>query len=63
MSILPEGEELRKAVKWISEMRQDAPERKLADLINEAGLRFNLSPNDEACLARHLKDGDAESVC
>lgn len=46
MSILPEGEQMRKAVRWISEMRQDNPEASLLKLIEEACLKFDLPPKD-----------------
>jgi len=36
MSILPEGEQLRKAVRWISEERQSREDANLAKLISEA---------------------------
>ena len=48
--ILPEGTDLRKAVKWISEMRTDDPKKKLSDLIVEASVKFDLSPKDEVFL-------------
>ena len=43
---LPEGELLRKAVRWISEQRELVPRPPLTELIDEAGKRFNLSPKD-----------------
>ena len=43
---LPEGELLRKAVHWISKQRELVPRPSLAELIDEAGKRFNLSPKD-----------------
>ncbi|MBT3311231.1 MAG: hypothetical protein HN379_04475, partial [Desulfobacteraceae bacterium] len=46
MSIMPEGDDLRKAIKWISEERDKNPDIKLEKLINEAGIRFDLPPND-----------------
>jgi hypothetical protein len=52
MSIMPEGEDLRKAVKWISEMQKTDPGKSLGDLISEASLRFDLPPNDEDFLIR-----------
>jgi hypothetical protein len=55
-TIMPEGEELRKAVKWISEERQDNPDKKISELIAAACLKFDLSPNDGECLCRTLKD-------
>lgn len=49
---LPKGEKLRRAVQWISEERQARPDEKLAKLVDEAALRFDLSPADEEYLLR-----------
>jgi hypothetical protein len=46
MSILPEGEQLRKAVKWISDERLDNPDVNLSTLIGDACLKFDLPPKD-----------------
>ena len=56
MPIEPQGEELRKAVKWISEERIDNPNKKIQQLIEAACLKFNLSPMDAEFLMRSLKD-------
>jgi hypothetical protein len=53
-SILPEGESLRRAVRWISERRQEEPDAKLLRLIEEASLRYDLSPAEEAFLIQTL---------
>jgi hypothetical protein len=45
-TVMPQGEDLRKAVKWISEERQGSPAKKLAKLIEEASVKFDLSPAD-----------------
>ena len=50
MSILPEGEQMRRAVKWISDQRLDNPKAALFKLIEEACLKFDLSPNDAEVL-------------
>ena len=47
---LPEGELIRRAVRWISEQRESAPKPSLAGLIDEAGKRFNLSPKESEFL-------------
>jgi len=52
MSIQPQGEELRKAVKWVSEQLQDDPQKGFVKILEEAGIRFDLSPLDEAFLQR-----------
>ena len=54
MSIQPEGEDLRKAVKWVSEERKFNPKRKLRELIGEACLKFDLSPKDTEFLFRFV---------
>jgi hypothetical protein len=55
-TIQPQGEEIRKAVKWISEMRQDEPETRLDKLIEAACLKFNLSPKEEEYLYKWCKE-------
>ena len=52
-SILPEGEELRRAVAWLA--KQPARD---AGTIEEASRRFNLSPIDEQFLLEHLHSAD-----
>lgn len=52
MSIMPEGEDLRKAVKWISEIIQSGTQKSKMELVDEASLRFDLKPNDEEFLIR-----------
>jgi hypothetical protein len=54
-TVMPEGEELRKAVKFISDGLQYEPEKTLRALIEDASLRFNLSPRDEEYLSRFFK--------
>jgi hypothetical protein len=52
MSILPEGEQLRKAVRWISEERQERKDANISKLISEACIKFDLSPTDAEFLMR-----------
>lgn len=59
MSIEPEGEDLRKAVKWVSEQRQSGTTKKLAELVEEACVKFDLSPKDEEFLMKTLKKSPA----
>ncbi|MDF1592844.1 MAG: hypothetical protein P1P89_15115 [Desulfobacterales bacterium] len=58
MPIEPQGEDLRKAVKWISEEHLDNPNKKARQLIEAACLKFNLSPKDADFLARCLKEAE-----
>lgn len=57
MSIQPEGEQLRNAVKWISEQRQDG-RADHKQLVGDAALKFNLSPMETDYLQRFLKEGE-----
>jgi len=56
MSIQPEGELLRKAVQWLSEERKYHPEKRFLDLINEACIKFDLSPKDTDTLIKYTKN-------
>ena len=55
-TVQPEGEDLRKAVKWISEERKFNPEAQTAKLIEQACLKFDLSPMDAEYLLNFLKN-------
>ena len=50
--VAPESENVRKAVQWISDKRQYEEGGQLANLVEEASERFNLSPKDEEFLFR-----------
>jgi hypothetical protein len=54
-TLMPHGEDIRKAVKWISEERQGSPEKILAKLVEEASVKFNLSPADYESLLKFFK--------
>ncbi len=50
MSILPEGEQLRRAVRWVSAQRLENPDASLLALIQEACLKFDLPPKESEVL-------------
>ena len=55
-TVQPQGEDLRKAVKWISEERRYGPAtKKLPLLIEETCLKFNLSPKDAEYLIKFFQ--------
>lgn len=45
-SLLPEGEDLRRAIKWVSAHLLENPEQKLGPLVQEAIFKFDISPKD-----------------
>jgi hypothetical protein len=53
--IQPQGEDLRKAVKWVSDRRQDEDCPPLFKLVEQACMKFNLSPSDAEFLQRFFK--------
>ena len=52
--LTPQGEHVRKAVKWISDKRQYEPETcgPLGKLVEQASHRFDLSPKDQDFIFR-----------
>jgi hypothetical protein len=54
--ILPEGESLRAALRWLSERRQEDAGAPRSRLIDEAALRFDLTPRDVDFLLQNWKD-------
>ena len=61
MSIVPEGEDVRKAIKWISNKKQYEPEDcgPILEMIEKASKRFDLSPKDEEFLIRFFSKKDS----
>ena len=57
-SIMPEGTAIRKAIQWISKMREEG-NTPLATLIDQACMRFNLSPKDGDFMNRFFAQGEA----
>ncbi|WP_448382113.1 hypothetical protein [Desulfosoma sp.] len=43
-TVMPEGEAIRKAVKWVSSCVQESPDKPVQKIVHEAILRFDLSP-------------------
>ena len=55
-TIMPKGEPLRYAVKWISENRTEDEKVSVQLLIEKAAIRFNLSPKEEDFLRSFYKE-------
>jgi len=50
--VLPKGEDLRRAVKWVSVNLQENPGQSVQPLVQEAIFKFDLSPMDADFLIR-----------
>ncbi len=52
-----QGEALRRALRWLSERRQEEPQAPRLKLIEEAALRFDLTPAEADFLTMEWKEG------
>jgi hypothetical protein len=55
-TIMPEGEKVRRAVKWISAERTEDESKPVKKLIQQACLKFNLSPKEELQLSHFYRE-------
>ncbi len=60
MDIQPEGEQLRKAIRWVSGRKEEDPKATLFALLQEASMKFDLSPKDQEFLM-HFFAGQQKS--
>lgn len=51
-TIMPHSELLKRAVAYVNDARQDSPDKHLSAILDEAAMRFNLSPADGEALQR-----------
>jgi len=58
-TVMPEGAAVRKAVQWVSKMIEDGEKSPLPTLIEQACVRFNLSPVDSDFLDRFFRQRQA----
>ncbi len=61
-TIIPESEKIKKAIKWISAERQQNPDKSIILLIEDAALRFDLSPKEEEFLRIFFEKKTDDSV-
>jgi hypothetical protein len=55
-TIIPEGEKVKQALRWISQERESDKGGNLAGLISNAAIRFNLSPMEEDFLYSFFRE-------
>ena len=55
-TVLPQGESLRRAVQWISEELKMNENQDKMKLLNEATMKFDLSPNEGEFLYNMYKN-------
>jgi hypothetical protein len=54
--LLPEGEDLRRAVKWISASILEHPDQPVQPLVQQAIFKFDISPKDAEFLIAFFKE-------
>jgi hypothetical protein len=60
--VLPKGQKVRKAVRWISDERINDESKKIENLIVKASSRFNLSPREEEFLHDFYAEDDTRET-
>lgn len=55
--VLPGGDSIRSALKWLSEKRREEPTAERLKLVGEAALRFDLTPLEVDFLSANWKEG------
>ena len=55
-NIPPQSDAVRKAAAFVADARKDDPSRKLHSIVDEASMRFNLSPLEGDALAALFKE-------
>jgi hypothetical protein len=56
--ILPQGESLRRALRWLDDRVRDDPQARRTALVSEAATRFDLTPAEEEFLLRSWVRGE-----
>jgi len=59
-TIIPEGENIKKAIKWISVNFEENENQSVAQLVEKAVFKFDLSPKDTEFLSRFFLNRKAE---
>ena len=54
--VRPGGDAVKDALRWLSARRRDEPQARLAALIQEASVRYDLSPREEEWLLHALSE-------
>ncbi|MDD2541191.1 MAG: hypothetical protein PHH28_09135 [Desulfuromonadaceae bacterium] len=61
--LLPDGEEIRRAVKWISSHLSENPDQRVQSLVQEAIFKFDLSPLEaEFLIGFYSRNKEEDSV-
>ena len=55
-SVASQSSNLQQAVKWIGEIIKDCPNAQRSQIINDAQLRFDLTPAESEFLNHNFKD-------
>ena len=60
-AVLPEGQKIRKTVRWISETVKEHPDKSRKEVLQEAEIKFDLSPKECAFLNANFGDDICKS--
>lgn len=55
---MPHGELVRRALVYVNDTRKDYPGKPVSEILDEAAMRFNLSPLDGEALQRLFRSNE-----
>ncbi|MDL2267499.1 hypothetical protein LJC46_05880 [Desulfovibrio sp. OttesenSCG-928-G15] len=61
-TIMPQSELVRRAFAYVAQTREEAPSKSLSAIIDDASMRFNLSPLDSEALQRLFQNDSGEQA-
>ena len=61
--VQPQSANLKAAIRWLSEVMQEHPEKQRQQVVRDAGLRFDLTPAECEFLDKNFVDLARGSLC
>ena len=60
-TVIPEGEAIKKAIRWVSNVLEEDPNADVLSLVNKAIAKFDLSPKDAEFLLGFYRNRECAS--
>lgn len=57
----PKGDKIKNAIKWISEMKEQNPEKSMMMITDEANIKFDLNPVESEFIIKFFKEQEPKS--
>lgn len=57
----PKGDKIKNAIKWISEMKEQHPDKSMMMITDEANIKFDLNPMESEFIIKFFKEEEQKS--